>query len=85
MKNFIPKLLPLVEKLKGKKKSVIILSVVAIAAVIFAVQKDSNAINFRVKSKQVNNVPGNIKETRSVDSFKCQYKAHRMKVLAAAQ
>jgi hypothetical protein len=39
MKNFIPKLLPLVEKLKGKKKSVIILSVVAIAAVIFAVQK----------------------------------------------
>jgi len=39
MKNFIPKLLPLVEKLKGKKKSVIVMSIIAIAAVIFAVQK----------------------------------------------
>ena len=39
MKNQIPKLLPLVAKLKGKKKVVIVLSVVAIAAVIFSVQK----------------------------------------------
>ena len=39
MKNQIPKLLPLIAKLKGKKKVVIVLSVVAIAAVIFAVQK----------------------------------------------
>lgn len=39
MKNQISKLIPLVAKLKGKKKVVIILSVVAIAAGIFAVQK----------------------------------------------
>ena len=39
MKNQIPKLVPLVSKLKGKKKVVIVLSVVAIAAVIFSVQK----------------------------------------------
>ena len=39
MKNQISKLIPLVGKLKGKKKVVIILSVVAIAAGLFAVQK----------------------------------------------
>ena len=39
MKNVVSKLIPLVDKLKGKKKPVIILSVIAIAAVIFAVQK----------------------------------------------
>lgn len=39
MKNQVSKLLPLVDKLKGKKKVVIVLSVVAIGAVIFAVQK----------------------------------------------
>lgn len=39
MKNQISKLIPLVAKLKGKKKVVIVLSVVAIAAVIFSVQK----------------------------------------------
>ena len=39
MKNLVSKLIPLVSKLRGKKKQVIILSVVAIAAGIFAVQK----------------------------------------------
>lgn len=39
MKNQISKLLPLVAKLKGKKKVVIIISVVAIAAGLFAAQK----------------------------------------------
>lgn len=39
MKNLVSKLLPLIEKFKGKKPVVIILSVVAIAAGIFAVQK----------------------------------------------
>jgi hypothetical protein len=39
MKNIISKLFPLVDKLKGKKKIVIILSVVAIAAYVFAVKK----------------------------------------------
>ncbi len=39
MKNLINKLLPLIYKFKGKKPIVIILSVVAIAAGIFAIQK----------------------------------------------
>jgi hypothetical protein len=39
MKNLVSKLLPLVDKFKGKKPIVIILSVVAIAAGLFAVQK----------------------------------------------
>jgi hypothetical protein len=39
MKNVVSKLIPLVTKFKGEKKIVIILSVVAIAAGIFAVQK----------------------------------------------
>ena len=39
MKDQISKLIPLVGKLKGKKKVVIILSVIAIAAGLFAVQK----------------------------------------------
>lgn len=39
MKNVISKLLPLIDKFKGKKPIVILLSVVAIAAGIFAVQK----------------------------------------------
>jgi hypothetical protein len=39
MKNLLSKLLPLIEKFKGKKPIVIILSVVVIAAGIFAVQK----------------------------------------------
>jgi hypothetical protein len=39
MKNLLSKLLPLIEKFKGKKPIVIILSIVAIAAGIFAVEK----------------------------------------------
>lgn len=39
MKNQVSKLIPLVSKLKGKKKVVVVLSVVAIAVVIFAAQK----------------------------------------------
>ena len=39
MKNLVSKLLPLMDKLKGKKKIVIILSIVAIGAYVFAVQK----------------------------------------------
>ena len=39
MKNLLSKLLPLIEKFKGKKPIVIILSIVAIAAGVFAVQK----------------------------------------------
>jgi len=39
MKNLVSKLLPLVQKLKGKKKIVIILSAAVIAAYLFAVQK----------------------------------------------
>jgi hypothetical protein len=39
MKNLVSKLLPLISKFKGKKPIVTILSAVAIAAVIFAIQK----------------------------------------------
>lgn len=39
MKNIVSKLLPLIDKFKGKKPIVIILSIVAIAAGVFAVQK----------------------------------------------
>jgi len=39
MKNLVSKLLPLIDKFKGKKPVVIILSVIAIAAGIFAVEK----------------------------------------------
>ena len=39
MKNLVSKLLPLIEKFKGKKPVVIILSIVGITAGIFAVQK----------------------------------------------
>ncbi len=39
MKNLVNKLLPLVNKFKGKKPIIVILSVVAIAAGIFAAQK----------------------------------------------
>jgi predicted KAP-like P-loop ATPase len=56
MKNPVSKLLPLVEKLKGKKKIVIVLSVVAIAAVIFAAQKgyiSEDAIKFDLIIDQI--------------------------------
>ena len=39
MKNLVSKLLPLIDKFKDKKPIVIILSIVAIAAGVFAVQK----------------------------------------------
>lgn len=39
MKNLVSKVLPLVNKFKGKKPIVIILSVVAIVAGVFAVKK----------------------------------------------
>jgi hypothetical protein len=39
MKNLVNKLLPLVNKFKGKKPIIVILSVVTIVAGIFAVQK----------------------------------------------
>jgi predicted KAP-like P-loop ATPase len=56
MKNQISKLLPLVEKLKGKKKVVIVLSVIAIAAVIFAAQKgyiSEDAVKFDLIIDQI--------------------------------
>jgi predicted KAP-like P-loop ATPase len=56
MKNVVSKLIPLVAKLKGKKKQVIILSVVAIAAVIFAVQKgyiSEDAVKFDLIIDQI--------------------------------
>jgi hypothetical protein len=49
MKNLISKLLPLINKFKGKKPIVIILSVVAIAAGVFAAQKgyiNEESLNF---------------------------------------
>lgn len=48
MKNLVAKLLPLVEKLKGKKPLVIILSVVVVGAYYYGVNKGyigENAIN----------------------------------------
>jgi hypothetical protein len=56
MKNVVSKLIPLVTKFKGKKKIVIILSVVAIAAVIFAAQKgyiSEDAIKFDLIIDQI--------------------------------
>ena len=49
MKNLISKLLPLINKFKGKKPIVIILSVVVIAAGVFAAQKgyiNEESLNF---------------------------------------
>ena len=59
MKNIVSKLVPLVSKLKGKKKIVIILSVVAIAAYVFAVQKGyiaEDAIKLDVVVDYISNV-----------------------------
>jgi len=56
MKNVVSKLIPLVTKFKGKKKIVIILSVVAIAAVLFAAQKgyiSEDAIKFDLIIDQI--------------------------------
>jgi len=57
-KNLIGKLLPLVNKLKGKKPIVLILSAVAIAACIFAIQKGyiaESSIDFGSIIDQINN------------------------------
>ena len=59
MKNIVSKLVPLVSKLKGKNKIVIILSVVAIAAYVFAVQKGyiaEDAIKLDVVVDYISNV-----------------------------
>ncbi len=58
MKNLISKLLPLISKFKGKKPVVIILSVIAIAAVIFATQKGyiaEDAVKLDVVIDYINN------------------------------
>jgi len=58
MKNLVSKLLPLVDKFKGKKPIVLILSAVAIAACIFAVQKGyiaEGSIDFGSIIDQINN------------------------------
>jgi hypothetical protein len=57
MKNLVSKLLPLVNKFKGKKPIVIILSVVAIVAGVFAIQKGyiaEGSIDFGSIIDQVN-------------------------------
>jgi hypothetical protein len=57
MKNLVSKLLPLIDKLKGKKPIVLILSAVAIAACIFAIQKGyiaEGSIDFGSIIDQVN-------------------------------
>jgi hypothetical protein len=57
MKNLVSKLLPLIDKLKGKKPIVLILSAIAIAACIFAVQKGyiaEGSIDFGSIIDQVN-------------------------------
>ena len=59
MKNIVSKLIPLVSKLKGKKKIVVILSVVAIAAYVFAVQKGyiaEDAVKLDVVIDYISNV-----------------------------
>jgi hypothetical protein len=56
-KDLIGKLLPLIDKLKGKKPIVLILSGVAIAACIFAIQKGyiaEGSIDFGSIIDQVN-------------------------------
>jgi hypothetical protein len=58
MKNLVSKLLPLVNKFKGKKPIVLILSAVAIAACIFAIQKGyiaEGSIDFGSIIDQINN------------------------------
>jgi hypothetical protein len=59
MKNLVSKLLPLVNKFKGKKPIVVILSIVAIGAGIFAVQKGyitEESLNFEAIINVVNDV-----------------------------
>jgi len=72
MKNVVSKLIPLVSKLKGKKKQVIILSVVAIAAGIFAVQKGwitEDALKFDIIIDQISAAfPDSVETVNTVDS-----------------
>jgi len=67
MKNLVSKLLPLVDKFKGKKPIVIILSIVAIGAGILAVQKGyitEESLNFEA----IVNVVSDAFATTTVDS-----------------
>jgi hypothetical protein len=67
MKNLVSKLLPLIGKFKGKKPIIIILSVVVIAAGIFAAQKGyiaEESLNFEA----IINVVSNVFATAPVDS-----------------
>jgi hypothetical protein len=67
MKNLVSKLLPLVDKFKGKKPIVIILSIVAIGAGIFAVQKGyitEESLNFEA----IINVVSDAFATTPIDS-----------------
>ena len=67
MKNLVSKLLPLIDKFKGKKPIVIVLSVVAIAAGVFAVQKGyiaEESLNFET----IINVVSDAFATTPIDS-----------------
>jgi hypothetical protein len=72
MKNLVSKLLPLIDKLKGKKPIVLILSAVAIAACIFAVQKGyiaEGSIDFGSIIDQVNSAFADSAVVVPVDSI----------------
>lgn len=72
MKNLVSKILPLVQKLKGKKKIVVILSAVAIAAYLFAVQKGylaEGAIDLEGFLDQINSAFVDSVPAAPVDSF----------------
>ena len=67
MKNLVNKLLPLINKFKGKKPIVIILSVVAIIAGVFAVKKGyitEESLNFET----IINVVSDAFATAPIDS-----------------
>ena len=67
MKNLVSKLLPLIEKFKGKKKIVVILSIVGIVAGVFAVQKGyiaEESLNFET----IINVVSDAFATTPIDS-----------------
>jgi hypothetical protein len=67
MKNLVSKLLPLVDKFKGKKPIVIILSVVAIVVGVFAVKKGyitEESLNFET----IINVVSDAFATTPIDS-----------------
>jgi hypothetical protein len=71
-KDLIGKLLPLIDKLKGKKPIVLILSGVAIAACIFAIQKGyitEGSIDFGSIIDQVNSAFADSAVVVSVDSI----------------